>query len=530
MFQPADCLQELGTASVINVPETPETETTTWSVPLTTSQSPGLMTMSSATSVTPEDSTAVEQKKAKKSLREMLHIPKIPTSKKGGNAPTILTPETPTSAIADRYPAGASALNTALVAAVEQQHREESDNTQHHSYFFRRVVWAKADKDCFYRIIKVMKHSNQYLEVVTALKATPEPNQMAIVSEPSPPWLEKARAIQEPLKRLHESMRRMNEKADKHDPWYLSVQLKTDFAETKRDVLADLYDLGLREESCYFGLQRHSQKPDGTASFLLAETPTVSSPGKPIPQHQTGGDVSAWGLDQAKGCVNLSRVCGFTRWGTVWTETRPKDLHWLFLAEAQISQQAGTLADLLKDQETQSKMTPRQRTQLAFLIAISYVHFSQVRPSCEELQLSSFRFYHDLPNGDVWDIDDPLILKPYLGSFGKKKQFPVSFGARSGVSRSQNEPIVGLGLILYQVGCCTVLEYKQGPAGLREAQILVSNNIHQLDIDVSSRYTEIVQRCLQCAPTTEDSFIEGVVSELFSLQDELPVDTHLLGT
>ena len=427
-----------------------------------------------------------------------------------------------------RHPAATSLLHADSVNTASQESTIDSEQRSHRTNFFRKVRWVKEHRDMMHSIIKTLDSSNTYLENILVLKPTRHIDHLVEVPEENMTWLVEVRTVQRALKGLHESLRRMNTSSDKHEPWYLSIQLMTEFGEYRNEIADNLSALPLRKEAYYFSFQKQ-QSPESKASYLIAETMPSHSSG----QADTGSsdvpvDQSAWHLDQAQSLTRTVPIEGFKPWGTVWVEPRNENTHWLYHAEGQQKMYIGDLPTLLRAEDSPARFVSHQRVQLAALIAKSYLHLSQVRSSCAEIRPSSFRFFGEAEEEKQWDVDDPLIFRPCLEiGFGRKRD-NSNFGARSGVSQSQNWYIVGLGLLLYQIGCCLVLEYSQGTSELRKAQKIASADLHQLDVSVSAKFAEIVQACLQYPAVgaggnaaSESRFVEGVVSELFQLQAEL---------
>jgi hypothetical protein len=164
----------------------------------------------------------------------------------------------------------------------------------------------------------------------------------------------------------------------------------TDYYGSRTDAVNALYGLPLRDARSYkyFNLKRHFKKEDKKASFFVAETSPRWLRG---PQEPINPNECAWQLDQPEMLKTTAPSGGFKNWGIVKSDDKEDGSHRLFHAENQISYVAGTLPDMLKN-ENAPKMTPRQRVELATLIAMSYIHFKTVRQSCEAIQPSSFLY------------------------------------------------------------------------------------------------------------------------------------------
>jgi len=476
---------------------------------------------SSTLVMTPSSSIVVPEEPKKSKIQRYvtgpLHIGrghKKAKNKASASDPVLIIP----SAAQDMLMSGAVA-NMELVRAQEAQNHHEQTN------FFRRVVWAKEDMDTLYRIIRVLKDSNNFLETVLASKPTQDPSRLVSsieTPEAIAPWLAKAKDTQGRLLRLHESLRHMNSPGNDHGVWKLAIQLAIDFNESRTDAINALYGLPLRRDAIYFNLKREVRELQNSATLIVAET--VSS--NAVTQSANEKD-PAWYLDQPPQLATkpTEDMGDFKNWGTVWTATDPTDFHRLFHAPTQISHSSGTLTDLLRNQNA-TKMTPLQRTQLATLIAISYLHFHHVLQSCTDIKPSSFIYYNDPNIPDPWTADELPILTPYLSiGFGERPP-PTRLGSQSGVSSRQTAIVVGLGLLLFQIGSCKTLQYDQSSRALEEAKRIVSYNLHLLDLRVSGVYAEVTEACLQYSLKTVrgggrdgERFLEGVVERLFSLQE-----------
>lgn len=412
-------------------------------------------------------------------------------------------------------------LNSAAVSARTKQSDKKAQQMGTETSLLRKVGWAKEDKEALNEIINLLRSDNEYLEIVLAFKPTHDMGRLVNTPGESSSWLREARAVQGALKRLHESLRNMNTGRDTREPWQLSIQLMTDYSDNRDYVVGMLNKLPLRDKAYYFNIQKHNSS-QASASFMLAET-VAELPCQPEENLTSVDDHSAWHLDQAQSLRDKAEVEGFKPLGIVWVNE--EDQHWLYHAESQEAHCNRTLATILREEAIQDKVDTQTRILLACLVAISYIHFSLVRSSCGEIEMSSFRFFESAEDGKEWKNDDPLILKPYLCiGFGQKRR--IRLGTQSGVSSSKSSYIVGLGVLLYQIGCCVALDYSLGT--LREAKERASNDLHHLDRTVSARYAELVQSCLQYPvaaigsnAASADRFVEGVVAGLFKLQEEL---------
>ncbi|KAL8689206.1 MAG: hypothetical protein Q9218_005071 [Villophora microphyllina] len=391
------------------------------------------------------------------------------------------------------FPAASGLLNTDRVQAVANQTAEAAQGYLKSTSFKKRVKWARKDRNIMFKIIDVLEFSNGYLEKILVCKEPQDPARLMQPPDEDAAWLLESRKIQPALKRLHESLRNMNTKNEKHDPWYLSLEIRTNFDQTRQDVMNTLYEWDMSETAYYFTFQRQDNV-DGEASYFISETSADPSERKSRMSGQPQDNLSAWHLDRASDFFHTGPLEGYEQWGSIWAASRKEDQHWLYHAKEQKSFCRKTLASYLANIETDGIMNAYTRVRLALLIAVTYVHVKLIRLSCEDIDISSFKYYQAADEGKnvPWDDNHPLILKPFL-DFGFGRKLPVRIGARDNVSPNQGSYVVNLGLLLYQVGTCSYLGPPSGNTNvLREAQKEAINGLHQLDLKVCGKFAEIV--------------------------------------
>ncbi|KAL8732571.1 MAG: hypothetical protein Q9181_003902 [Wetmoreana brouardii] len=466
---------------------------------------------------------AVEQKKLSKTGRFLNRL-------RGRRSKTISpAPSGTSSQTAVIFPSATDLLNTDMVQAVAHQDEQAAQQHMKHTSFKRKVKWARKKRDIMFEILNILEISNTYLEKILVCKEPQDATRLTVLPDEDATWLVEARKDQLALKRLHESLRNMNTHNGKRDPWYLSLEIRTNFDQTRQDVLNTLYEWDLNESAYYFTFQRQG-KIDGEASYFISETSADPTEQKPRRIGKPQDKLSAWYLDRASDFSNSGPLEGYEQWGSVWTASRKEDQHWLFHAKGQKSLCKKTLASYLANIGTDGKMTAYTRAQLALLVAITYMRVKLIRLSCDEIETTSFKYYQAAGTAEenlAWDDNDPLILRPFL-CFGFGRKLPVKIGARTNSSYYQDSYVVSLGLLLYQIGTCSYMGSPSGNNARRDAQKEAINDLHQLDLKVGGKFAEIVQNCLQYpsamtgpSQVAEDRFIEGIVSELFKLQNDL---------
>ncbi|RBQ70716.1 hypothetical protein FVER14953_21755 [Fusarium verticillioides] len=108
------------------------------------------------------------------------------------------------------------------------------------------------------------------------------------------------------------------------------------------------------------------------------------------------------------------------------------------------------------------------------------------------------RYYRPEDEGDSWvnDPDESVVLNPYLSiDFGTQRP-PQLPGISSGLVRQVVNPVVELGLVLYQIGSSDAVDYQSGVNGVKHAKVNVMKSLHKLDEMCNGSFTEVVQTCL----------------------------------
>jgi hypothetical protein len=120
---------------------------------------------------------------------------------------------------------------------MEQQAEQGSQRLQTESRFLERVSWVRKDKEALYRIIKVIKNSNNFLETILVCKPPKDPtillpvsdgddddDDLGLLGRPPEELTWKSSDDQGFLLRLHDGLRCMN-KVGIDGMWRLTIQL-----------------------------------------------------------------------------------------------------------------------------------------------------------------------------------------------------------------------------------------------------------------------------------------------------------------
>ena len=143
-----------------------------------------------------------------------------------------------------------------------------------------------------------------------------------------------------------------------------------------------------------------------------------------------------------------------------------------------------------------------QRVKFASLIAIAHIYFAKLRVSCDRITPSNFVYYVPPSQIPEWSDYEPFVLNPYL-SFGFGSRRPLqSLGGASGAPVLKNSVVAELGLLLYQVGSSSNVNYGQGLEGFRRAKEQAIEGIHAVEMGIGASYAEVTLMCLQWTPTS----------------------------
>jgi hypothetical protein len=363
---------------------------------------------------------------------------------------------------------------------------------QKSTWFHQRVHWQRHHKEALRSTIEEIRHGNNDLESLLQLCAPKDSCRVLPCSDNLEALWPVINRIEQALGSLHEDLMVVNVGTESRGPCVLSLQLKEDHDENRRDLEQDSA-VRLRPSSFVFNVQRHSfGSGDGGSSLLLVETASAKSSAQPLtskskelhslnkptelgasPSQQL---VEQWGYFPAQGSENLHIVYHDT--------------------QGQWSSQS-SLVDILSGKDFHQRISPVQVVQLARMITSAHLHLAQVRGSCVNPRPANFRFYRTSDEEDVWNDSMPLVLRPWISfGFGQRPP-PRKLGGGSGPARASNTSMIELGLLLYQIGSGTNLDYGLGVSGLAAAKAEALKNLNILDRRIGTTYVDIVRHTLE---------------------------------
>ena len=379
-----------------------------------------------------------------------------------------------------------------------ERQRDAASTVQAGSRWSRRVSWAYSDKKTLLTHIESLSRFNN--EVERLLDANKQSRRTLVqrATRQTSSLSSTAQMVSKALKRVHESLLKLNSQSE-NTPSQLSIQLRED-CEANRRELAPVPEVQLRDNSYVFNFQeQRDDHLERTAELLLVETlknPSDRQDNRPDTKHIRES------LQELRTLGPLGRG-KHTPFGKVETSgffrhpSHEDDIHVLFRESSSQWRSPSNLAGILASSDYRDHINPTHIIQLARLIMTSHIFFSQIRQSLGvEPRPIHFRYFckadQDARN---WNIDDPIVLRPWLScGFGSPQRYVLGEG--SGIAKYSRSSMVELGLLLYQICAGENLDYGNGDNGLINAKTRALRELSKVDCAVGTTLAEIVQDLL----------------------------------
>lgn len=395
-----------------------------------------------------------------------------------------------------------SILNTPAVYEEFERQRSDAAKKQSSTPFLHRLTWAQTYKTQLTELGEALRHCTNDIESLL-LPATMEKNALLVGPSVMTERLSiTVGLVKRALGKLHEALAKLNASTDAfqqrnpQQPCQLSVQLRED-SEVNRKQLLQEPKVRLRDDSYIFNIQRQEgADPQQAADLLFAETlkNPLTEPDKVL--DTTSAMPELRDLALRSGTDKGVETLGFFR-----TPSSRDYIHVLFRDNSKRFHSPLHLADIVKSSDYRDHMNPTQLVQLVRLVIKSYLFFSSVRDSLDiNPGLNHFRYFcRDGEKATTWDVEKPLVLRPWL-SFGfgsTPKRYDL--GEEQGVQGISNPSLIGLGLVLYQICVGQVMVYGAG-SSVTTAKLTALKGLNRIDNAVGPTVTEIVQKLL--SPTS----------------------------
>ena len=412
---------------------------------------------------------------------------------------------------------------------LQEHHAQREEDVQSLSEIGlgRRIIWVAKDKKALKGKVENIKRVIELMDEYFKLR---EPRGSSLLPKTNATRMlhTKAREQMQVLDALHRSLKKLNTEGEPSGPYLLSIKIQEHVQES-RDELEELPGIQLQKSSRVFFLQRHEKlAADDNPTTLAVESSITSDQELHTLEHLTGpSTLCRSGEVGAKGA-------GIEKWGNcppVDNGQVPFRTNTVYHVTAATYKPGAVLSDVIASKEYRRFVTPFQLYQLARIIAVTYLHFTLVRPKCGNPRLHNFQYYCESEENTHWDTDDPLVLKPWLFfGFGSRTSQRQP-GAGSGISKSTNVSLVELGLLLFQIAVGTQLPYNTGSKGLKSARAQALSNIKKVTNVLGVPFTRIVCTCLNYQgpdlylPEPE-RITEGEIQKLEEVISALYVEGH----
>ena len=381
-----------------------------------------------------------------------------------------------------------------------ERQRDEASTPQAGSRWSRRVSWAYSNKLTLMKLIDSLFRCNNEVEWLLEANKQSRPTLLLRATRQTSALFSTAQMVSKALKRVHDSLSKLNSQSENTSPSPLSIQLRED-CEANRRELAPVLEVQLRDNSCVFNLQEQRQGHlESTADLLLVETLKDLSNGQ---DNRTENNDISNSLQELRTLGPLGQgkhtpSGKVETWGFFRHPTHEHDIHVLFHESSSQWRSPSDLADILASSDYRDHINPTHIIQLARLVLTSHIFFSPVRESLAvEPRPIHFRYFCKVDqDASNWNIDDPIVLRPWLScGFGSPQRHYV-LGEGSGIAKYTHSSMVELGLLLYQICAGENLDYGNGDNGLMKAKTRALRELNKVDCAVGTTLAEIVQDLL----------------------------------
>ncbi len=384
-----------------------------------------------------------------------------------------------------------------------ERQRDAASTIQAGSRWSRRVSWAYSDKQTLLNRIESLSRCNNEVERLLDTNKQSRRTLVQRATRQTSSLSSTAQVVSKALKRVHESMLKLSSQSENTPPSQLSIQLRED-CEANRRELASVPEVQLRGDSYVFNFQEQREGHlERTAELLLVETlkrPSDGQEDRPdakdiresLQELRTLGPPGQ-GKHTPSGKVET--------WGFFRHPSHEHDIHVLFHESSSQWRSPSDLAGVLASSDYRDHINSTHIIQLARLIMTSHIFFSPVRQSLAvEPRPIHFSYFCKVgQDARIWNIDDPIVLRPWLScGFGSPQRYVLGEG--SGIAKYPRSSMVELGLLLYQICAGENLDYGNGDHGLIQAKTRALREMHKVDCAVGTTLAGIIEDLL--SPST----------------------------
>lgn len=475
---------------------------------------------------TPDDSSAhahplslPHKAKWKESLKNKLPWAKSKSFAEYEKGPSKIEGRSETAPPSSGRQSQTSVLDLQRVNEEYTRQRKAASSLQSSTPLHRRISWAIAARNNLSALIDDLQRGNNEIESLLDAAHVHGSALLLPPTEKTSVLSSVVRLVGGALKRLHDSLVKVNAGVDSVQPCRLSIQLRED-CEANRHELAQEPNVQLRDDSYVFNLQRHrSEEPQDTTNLLLAETLKNHPAGQASPPPSLDGVESMHELralivpDSAD---KSNPIDGVETLGFIRTPSRDQDTHILFHDASRQWCSPVDLSGILRSPEYRQHMNPRHIVQLTRLIMTSHLYLLSVQQALDvDPRPTHYRYFGKVgEDAKFWKIDDPLVLRPWLSfGFGSRTR-RYQLGEGSGIAKATGSAVVALGLVLYQVCAGDNVEYGSGDNGLMIAKSRALKELNRVDNSVGSTVSDIIESLLSPATLNSTNGGSGYNNEI----------------
>ena len=406
--------------------------------------------------------------------------------------------------------------------------------------YWRQISWARRDYDELKNIIRRIQTNNNELGRLIKGIALQDAAVNLPAFEAADRFWPVVEQVKEALSTLHDDLMDVNVGSEQGDAYHLSIQLLEDNDRSRSDVSGWRgAHHHLHHGSRIFNIQRHVSKDlkDKPKLLLIENVKTsqrIINPPSWDPESMyflhdldrprdiefpVFSDVEVWGCFPA-----YSDLASNFEQSGFWNK--------VYHANSEQWQSTANLKDILERSDYHQHILPIQVVQVARLVLDGYLYLEPVQMTCVNPRPENYVFYQTPDEGQVWSVDNPLVLRPWL-AFGFGRRGPAKkLGGASGITQAPSSAMIELGLILFQLGTGKALEYGVGTQGLRSARSKALADIDELDSRVGCIYTEIVKDLLEFQTPASHllaakderkgtEYVKKAVEALYSLEQQI---------
>ena len=405
-------------------------------------------------------------------------------------------------------------LSDPVLLAKTTQELAEAERRQGSTSFLQRLRWSLIEKNKFEKAIKELRRSNSNLHHLVPLRENNA--SVTLLKERRSDNVTESKDTQEFVKRLHKAVSSVNA-PNSTNRLTFGMKLVNNH-ETTRE-LWDNQGLAFRDGSSVFQLQAQKLGNEGQSSLLLVDAFLQGDPTITDDAEKSSNPISS--MYESILPLSDSGDENFKLLGHIPLEKREEGccLFYQDISASWVSK--STLERDLHNQDLSSSNLRTQHITLAALAALPYAQCPKEKFATPHPRPQNYHFFDQEGEQDSTD-EQPV---PYV-SFGLGSQAPRASTRNAGrfvpVGESLNIPGIELGLLLFQIGSWTPLEYMSGHKALEKMKAKALASLDEVTSHSGLAYARIVEACLLLSKEDyEADLYQEVVARLQELDRSL---------